>query len=220
MAAPQVLLSDYHASVRDLLHDPNDQFFSKAAKTRWINEGVRMRDILTKYNRVLKTFNTVIGTDNYSFTDFGDARVFDVIGVYVIYGQLRVVLDNVSFTMMNARVRQLQPLYRNVPICWARYGPNSIYIAPAPSMVFAMEADCARYSTTLVNDTDPDDLPYPYTDPVPYYAAYKAKLNERQNDEAAEFLDAFQMACAVATGERTGMLASAYPGGLIGARPS
>src|SRR5436190_1638581 len=146
MAPPAVLLSDYLQSLRDILHEQNDNFASQAAKIRWINRGLLMRDIVTKYNRVLKSV------------------------------------------------------------------PVTIYIAPAPSQAFTMEFDCAKYSSPLVLTTDADTLPYPYTEPVPYYAAYLFKLNERQNDEAQDFLDSFWMACAVATGERTGALRNAYTG--------
>ena len=212
MAPPQVLLSDYLQSLRDILHEQNDNFASQAAKIRWINSGLLMRDIITKYNRVLKSVAVTIGVDNYTFTTLGDANIFDVIGVYVLYGNLRLLLEPFSFSMLNVKVRQYQPLFQSCPAGWARYGANTIYIAPAPSQAFTMEFDCAKYSTPLALLTDADTLPYPYTEPVPYYAAYLFKLNERQNDEAQDFLDSFWMACAVATGERTGALRNAYAG--------
>jgi len=40
----------------------------------------------------------------------------------------------------------------------------------------------------VVNTTDPDILPYPYTEPVVFYACYKAKNYARRWDESEQFL--------------------------------
>jgi len=206
---PAICATDYLTELRDLLHDPNDDYTTETEKLRWINEGIKQRDVVTHGNRELIEKVVTASVDNYTFTDVGEAQVLDVVGVNVIYSGIRLVLEQMSFTRLNTQVRQLQPPYVSVPIAWARYGPNTIYIAPSPSLAYTMEFDCVLYSTPLTTATC-DPLPYPYTEPVTFYAAYLAKINEQDYDEAAEFYDAFMMLCNIATSSRTGMLAAPY----------
>ena len=51
-------------------------------------------------------------------------------------------------------------------------------------------------SAALVNSTDADVSGAPYTEPVPYYAAYWAKLTFQQYDEAAKFNTMYKEAIA------------------------
>jgi len=211
MAPPAVTLADYRTQVRDLLRDKADDLRgSSTQKDRWINSGIRMRDIVTQANRSLLSWTATAASDSYTIAAIGNARVFDIVSVSVIYGNLRIVLEEMSFTKMNARLRAYSPVYQNCPVGYARYGPTTIYLAPAPSQAFTLEADCCVYSGDLTADDDADALPYPYTDPVPYYACFKAKLYERRLDEALRYFNEFQARCASAQGARTGQLMSAY----------
>lgn len=204
-------LSDYLGVLRRLLNDPNDTFWPAADKTAYINQGIQRRDVDTGGNRQLFTYTLVVGQDLYTFTAIGSASVFDVVGVNLLYGNLRVVMESYSFTELNARIRQYDPPQQFAPIAWARYGPSSIYFAPAPSIAYDIEFDCCVYSPALVNATDADVLPYPYTEPVPYYAAILAKENERQYDEAYEaFQTRYRDLVAAPQNARTGLLRSAY----------
>jgi hypothetical protein len=43
-----------------------------------------------------------------------------------------------------------------------------------------------------VDDTTPEALPYPWTDAVPYYAAYLAFMNSRRPMEAGNMFSIFE----------------------------
>lgn len=224
MSAPTTSLSTYLGTLRRYLHDPNDQYFSQADKTAYLNQGIQQRDLDTGGNRSLFTFVTTAGVDNYTFDQLSGSSsntIVDVVAINLLYNSLRVVLDQLSFTMLNARVRTYSPPFQFAPCGWSRYGSNTVYLAPAPSLAYSIEVDAVIVAppTTLTALTDTDPLLYPYTDPVPYYAAYLAKLNERQYDEADDFKNKYDMACLKAAAGRVGLLPTAYPTSLVGRSP-
>lgn len=284
-------LSDYLQDLRDKLHDPQSQYWQKPQLIRYINEGLRRRDLDTGQNRVQYPFVLTVNQDAYSLfdvaaqnpevphgptdvtattlstvvtftppqilgyqvlaaaswettvtvtatttSDFGvtystpapltggklywqlvggstrpnASRVFDIVSMNLLYNNVRVVMGAFSLTELNASVRQYMPPLSWAPVRWARYGPFGIIVAPAPSTPYQTEWDCCTISAPLVNDADCDLLPYPYTTPVCYYAAYKAKLNERQFDEADAFFQQYSMQVQTASNQRIGMVPNMY----------
>ena len=137
-------------------------------------------------------------------------RIFDVVGINLVYIAQRVVLLNMSFTKLNVFKRPWTP-YQGIVEAWARYGTSQVVFGPQPSLNYLTEWDVSIYSDPLVALTDVDPVPFPYTlRLVPMYAAYLAKINERQNDEAQQFLADYQREADVARNARVGLLPSAY----------
>src|SRR5437879_1524504 len=95
-----VALSDYLSDLRDLLRDPNDDIWTQAMKTRFLNKALQRRDEDTEGNRTLITKTLTAGTGTYSFTTLGNPRVFDVIGINLIFVAQRIVWEHVSFTAL------------------------------------------------------------------------------------------------------------------------
>ena len=209
--AGTVTLANYRTELRRLLHDPNDVYWSVADKDSAINLGLQRRDLDSGQNRTLVNYTLVAGTDTYTLTTIGNTSVFDVVGIALTYGSQRVILNHLSYTDLTARYRAWTS-YRGTPECWARYGPASIVFGPVPAIAYAVVLDCSQFSSPLVNPTDTDPLPYPYTVPVPFYAAYICKVNERMYDEADQFLTGYIRELGVATNARAGMVPSVYGG--------
>lgn len=283
-------LSDYVQELRNLLHDPNDQYWPRAAKAGYINHALRRRDLDTGQNRVQFPFTLSVNVDTYSLFDVASqnpepprgptdiavgasgtiitldpvqalgyqvlaspswtatatvttaladsftvtfsspapagaklywqlvggsvkhngSRIFDIVAMNLLYNNVRVVMGQFSLTELNTSVRQYMPPLSWAPVRWARYGPFGIVVAPAPSMAYVTEWDCSTIGAPLQYDADADLLPYPYTNSVPYYAAYLAKINERQNDEAEAFLNQYNSQVAVAVNQRVGSVPSMY----------
>ena len=82
--------------------------------------------------------------------------------------------------------------------CWSlvrsgRFGANitaggsggtssgSIYIDPPPDLPYTLNIDCACYPIPLASDSDPEAIPYLWTDAVPFFAAYYALLSAQTN---------------------------------------
>lgn len=210
MAGQLQTLQNYLDDLRRLLHDPLDRYWSASDKIVYVNKGMQNRDVETGCNRQLFTYTLTIGDDEYTMTDFGSGNIFDVVGINVIYGNLRVVMNSSSFTQLNVDARQYSPGLQYCPLQWARYGPNKVIFGPVPSQAYVIEVDACVYAPPLAALTDTDISPYPYSTPVPFYAAYWAKMNERQYDEADKFLEQAQKHTERANNSRVGTLASAY----------
>lgn len=221
-------LGTYLVRTRRLLHDlplgytpdptntnPN-QIYSDFDLTGDINEALNERDLWSGGTRFFQSgIPLVIGQDQYPFTTLFPAIyaagkvVLDVIGLAIIYGSTRYVLDNPSFTKMTTSTRILTT-YQNRPMQFTRYGASTLFIDPAPSTVYTAEADTVLLSAVLVNSADPDPLPYPYTKPVPFYAAYLAYLNQGRDDKAERMFGYYIRNMRDIEGARVGQLLSAY----------
>lgn len=211
-------LQGYLDDLRRLLHDPNDRFWSQSDKIVYINKGMQQRDLDTGINRQLIPFTLTVAQDTYTFAATTQPQVIDLIGVNLMFNNLRVVMDSFSYTELNVRARQFSPPLLWAPLAYCRYGARQVIFAPAPSLAYAIEWDVSCYSSNLVNLTDPDPIPYPHTEPVQFWAAHLAKLNERQWDEADAFEAQYQRKLQSAVNSRVGVMPSAYRGGLMWAR--
>ncbi len=215
-ATNAVQLSDYLDELRMLLHDPNDLYWSSAVKTAAINRGIAQRDLDTQGNRTLVSFTLTAQQDTYDLvSDLAQQSVIDIIGLNIIWGNMRIVLGALSFTELNLWIRQQSPSWASYPVRFARRGPTKVILAPAPASAYVSEWDVSVFSDPLVFSTDTDPLPYPYTKPVAYYAAYLCKLNERQMEEAADFKAIYDANALAATNARAGMVPSPYGGGIV-----
>jgi hypothetical protein len=80
------------------------------------------------------------------------------------------------------------------PVTWSQLGQGTsgtFYLDPIPDTIYPLFCDVVGYPSALVLDTDPEAIPYLWTDAVPYFAAYLAYLSAqapaRQNDAARMF---------------------------------
>jgi len=221
-------LGTYLVRTRRLLHDlpqgyiPNpanttkQTYYSDYDLTSDINDSINQRDLWGGGTRSYQAgIPLTIGQDTYTFPALfptlyaAGQTVLDVVNVILIYGNTRVPLNNPSFTDLTTKARALVN-YQNRPWGFTRYGAAAIYIAPAPGAIYTCDFDTVLLSTTLVTANDPDPLPFPYTPPVPYYAAYLAKLNMRRFDEAETFFGYYIRAMRDIEGARVGQMLSAY----------
>jgi hypothetical protein len=214
--AAAVSLAQYLDCLRDILHDPDDEYWPLAKKTDYINQGLQKRDRETGQNRVLIPFVTTIGQDTYNFTQLGNVNVFDLISVNLLYNNLRYVMGAAAYSVLNATIRQYNPPFAWAPTHYTRYGPSQFIVAPAPSIAYTLEVDCAQITPRgfLVSLTDTDMLPAPYDAPVCYWAARMAKYNERAYDEAREFEDDFNVEVNRLDSNKVGMVPSLYSRGM------
>jgi hypothetical protein len=86
----------------------------------------------------------------------------------------------------------------NPPESWAQYGQGSaapsagsgqsgsFYIDPIPDDVYTLYCDCVCYPISLTVDATVEAIPYPYTDAVPFFAAYYALLGAQLQARRAD----------------------------------
>ena len=97
------------------------------------------------------------------------------------------------FTAFQAKARYWRSTTGN-PQVWSEGpaagsgGGRSFYVFYIPDISYQTDIDAIVTPNALVDDTTPEQLSYPSTDLVPYYAAYLAKYNQQQFDESGKFL--------------------------------
>lgn len=112
----------------------------------------------------------------------------DVLNVTLYWGNSRIPLRYLPWTNFNAQLRYWQN-YVGRPVCFSTYGQGQLYIGPIPDQSYAIEVDTIILPTALsaTNPSVTDQIVDPYTTPVQFYAAYKAKYKEQSYGEAEIF---------------------------------
>jgi hypothetical protein len=206
-------LSNYITETRRLLHDANANYWTDSELTDYIN-AARFRVVGdTGCNRVLQQYSLVAGQESYSFSVLPQANsTIDVINLTLQWGNMRVPMNYMPFTEFNARMRVWQS-YTGRPVVFTIYGQNTVYVGPIPDQIYVTEWDTVVTPAALVASSDVETILFPYTEPVAYYAAHKAKYKEQSYQEAQIYHDEYKSKCLTAI--RSGMtrrLPTAYGG--------
>ena len=120
-----------------------------------------------------------------------DINTLDTVNITLIWGSRRLILNRVSFTEFQATVRGFLSFSQQPGIA-AIYGQSQWYLGPVPNQSYVTEWDTVVTPPDLVNLTDVSVISYPYTDPIPYYAAHTAKIAEQSYKESDKFLELYQ----------------------------
>jgi hypothetical protein len=115
----------------------------------------------------------------------GGTQTLDVLNVNIFWGNSRIPLRYLPWSNFNAQLRYWQN-YVGRPVCFSMYGQGQIYIGPVPDQVYPCEIDTVilPQPLSLSATTQVDEIVDPYTTPVAFYAAYKAKYKEQSYGEA------------------------------------
>lgn len=131
------------------------------------------------------------GTGATATASFLSPITIDVLNISVIWGTMRVMLNYMAFTEFNAKLRVWQALTSR-PAAFSMYGQQAAYLGPIPDQYYSSEWDTVILPAVLTAPTDADAILYPYTSPVAFYAAYKAKFKEQSYNEAKLFEDQYR----------------------------
>ena len=143
---------------------------------------------------------TVNGQEVYPFSNFvltpasGVGAVFAVKSVSMIYDDFRYSLPVYSFSTYQALIRRYPRQYSYVPTIGSQFGQGtngSLYLYPIANSNYQFECDCFCLPTPLAADTDPEVIPQPWSDSVPFFAAYLVLLQMQRANDARGMLDLF-----------------------------
>ncbi len=133
----------------------------------------------------------------YSFADVdlspfpGVESIYTIQSVSILWSNFRYSLSCYSFSTYQALIRTWQQQAMYVPVVCAQYGQGvdgSFYMFPIPSQAYQMEWDCLCLPQDLTTNLSVEAIPAPWTESVPYFAAYLCYL-EIQNFNAAKFYE-------------------------------
>lgn len=156
--------------------------------------------------RTIGTISTVAGQNAYQFSAI-NIGVPATTGIYGILN-IQTILYTVGSGMrrLNTRPWPWFELYymnnpvtqQGVPTEWSRYGQGAsptatgptqggtFYVNPVPDDVYVLNCDCVCYPSALADDTTAESIPYPWTDCVPFFAAYYAYLSAQTGARQAD----------------------------------
>jgi len=67
-----------------------------------------------------------------------------------------------------------------------------IWLWPTPNVTIPVQFDTVCLPDTLVDDLTPEAIPYPWTDAVPFYAAWLAMMNAQRQADANEMFGRYE----------------------------
>jgi hypothetical protein len=144
---------------------------------------------------------TVINQEVYNFSQMplgvntqGVASIFAIKSVTIIFEDQRFFLPCYSFSTYQAWIRKFPRQYYYVPTVMGQHGQGAngtLYMYPLPSQAYQFEADAFCLPVDLVDDTTYEAIPQPWTDAVPYFAAYLAFLELQDANSARGMLELF-----------------------------
>jgi hypothetical protein len=186
-----VSLQTYITATQRLLHDANATFYSTAELTDYINAGRRKVALDTACLRALDTVTLTAGQENYTLSTLASkgSRAIDLVNLVVLWGNSRIPLQWAAWTQFNAYFRAWVT-NQSRPAVWSNFGSGSamsIFIQPVPDQNYTAHLDYFYIPADLIDNTTVDEIVYPYTDPVPYYAAKEAKMKEQNYGESAVY---------------------------------
>lgn len=181
------MLNNYLNLTGLLLQNPASPstLYSTANLTTFINEARGQLAGDSESVRVQGAISTVVGQRVYQFANI---NVTSVAGVAGVFNVRQMMIGQASGTVwVRPRSFEWFTFYRlNNPVPpsgppneWSQYAQGEIgsfYLDPLPDSIYNLTLDCTCVPISLVLDTDPEAIPYPWTDCVPYFAAYLALL--------------------------------------------
>jgi len=194
-------LNDYVTRVYQLLHDPTGVFYAQSDIVSYINTARNQIAAEAMCVRVLPPSaggqnQTVANQEVYSFstvntliqaTSPGVQGIIGVITIAVNQGAVKPVLQQCAWSDFQAQLRSYNTGLTGWPTTWAQYGQGtlgSVYVWPKPSAAYPMDWDCYCLPIDLQSESSVEAIPYPWTDAVPYFAAYLAYSNAQRPADA------------------------------------
>jgi hypothetical protein len=181
-------LNEYITALRDLVHDPNAQFFTDTTLTRYINDGRNRVCQDTKCLRQLvPSIQLSQNVEQYAVNGVLGAfngRAIDVMEIDLYDGGTRYPLRYLPWTRFNATYRYWTGNTQK-PEAFTRMGGLSIFIGPMPNQTYNSDWIIAINPNPLVNNASVEEIPTPFTEPVVYWAGYLARFGEQSMAEAA-----------------------------------
>jgi len=192
-----VALNAYLTQTARLLQNPAapSSLYSTTDLTSYINTARSQLAAESQCIRVLATVNTAISINNYAFTG---VTVTGTAGVQQILHVRRMMVSvGAGFRWVPPRPWEWFDLYNlnrvvpssGAPAVWSQYAQGalgSFFVDPPPNAIYALSLDTVCLPIPLALDTDPEAIPYPFTDAVPFFAAYYALLSSQMSTRQAE----------------------------------
>lgn len=194
------MLNAYLTQTQLLLKDPNNQFYNTSNLTSWINIG--RNTIATQSECLISngSISTVNGTQSYGMAAIvppsaGLSSAINVRSIRSVVGGQGAILEGRSWQyFLNFYLTGSNTIATGVPTLWAMQNQGSqgtIWFWAIPNGTVNMVVEASWVPVALTSDSTPEALSYPWTDAVPYFAAYLGLTYAQRTADAKRMLDLF-----------------------------
>lgn len=191
------VLSDYEKQTQRLLNDTTQAEYNLADIDVYINLARGQIAASTQCLRYTATLTTVALQQTYPLTGFSLATgIQGVLNIRLLSrrttGLQRAFMEKRNWEwFFSFELCKNPPRPNGPPVVWSQEEPGpagSISFSPIPDTVYALDGDVVGIPVVLIDDTTFEAIPYPWTDAVPYFAAYFAYLNTQREADAQQML--------------------------------
>lgn len=217
------MLNSYISQTQALLQNPpaSTALYSTSQLTSWINLARGQIAGENECIRVPASLSCVVAQRVYNFSAINTTAVAGVGGVFnikqitVTVGSGAQILHTRSFQWFNQFFMGLTVPNSGQPAVWAQYAQGaagSIYLDPIPDNTYTLNLDTVCLPVNLVDDSTVEAIPYPWTDCVPFFAAYYAYLGAQRRGDADAMFKNYQEFAQRARGmSNSSVLKRIYP---------
>lgn len=193
-------LFDYMKKTQLLLSDPEFAIYNDGDIVTYINMGRGQIAGEAECCRVYGTLAVTAASQSYLYSAINISGTPGLQGVLNVR-QVNYAVANGSKPLHSRAWPWFQTFILGKPVpkagppsVWSEYaqgGSGSLYIN-LPDGPYTLQLDCVAWPADLALDTDPEALPYQWTDSVPFYAAYYASLTVGNSDKAEAMWKEYQ----------------------------
>lgn len=122
----------------------------------------------------------------------GTQGIFNIRQTWVTVGSGQVWLHPRSFEWFSLYALNNVVPPTGQPVRWCQFGQGvtgSLYFDPLPDQNYTITTDTVCYPDNLATDGDPEAIPYPWTDVVPFYAAWYALCAAQRFADADKMME-------------------------------
>lgn len=206
------MLNFYTQQTQLLLKDPKMERFNLFDLRSYVNIA---RGQVALEGQCVRNYATLAISDTaqqYPFSSIvlatGTAGVAGVMNVRMVSYQIgggQLIVTPREWEYFNNSVLNNAAPESGPPFMWAQYGQGaqgSLWFNLS-DQDYTLNLDTVCYPLPLNSDSDPEAIPYAWTDAIPYYAAYVAYLTAQQEDAATAMFKLYQMFASRARGFAT-----------------
>lgn len=191
------ILSNYEDATNRLLINPvpSPPLYQTSDLDIYINEGRQQLAGEAECIRASSIATLTMNIQSYSFSLFssflsGGSSLAGIQGALTI--RQMAVASGGGFQLLAARsygwffesyIGTGSAAATGIPEEWAQVGrgaSGTFAVSPIPTSGLSIIADVTCIPTPLTSGSGVEPIPYPFTDAIPFYAAYKAKLSSQQ----------------------------------------
>lgn len=216
------MLTAYQTAVTNLIQAPSSPtaLISSSQLTSYINTARLQLAGDAECVRAVGAIATAVGVTSYSFLSVTNLPT----SVQSILSIQNARLSTISNNTMEMRPWAWYSQYylgsavEGNPTIAAQLQQGvlgTIYFYPTPSSILTVLVDSVCLPINLVDDTTVEAIPYPWTDAVPFYAAWLALMSLQRQADADEMLARYKGLALRGRSEATPeVLPDNYAGGL------